>query len=93
MFLELGIHSAQHRRRLGIGIEHQHGVYVFAVIGCRADNRRILDAAGRSKHTLDVLRKTLSPSGVTMTSFLRPRTVSRPDASNEPMSPVWNQPS
>ena len=37
--------------------------------------------------------KTLSPSGVTIISFLRPRMCSRPSASSSPMSPVWNQPS
>ena len=37
--------------------------------------------------------KTLSPSGVTIISFLRPRIRRWPPASSSPMSPVWNQPS
>ena len=37
--------------------------------------------------------KTLSPSAVTIISFLRPCTCSRPASSRTPRSPVWNQPS
>ena len=37
--------------------------------------------------------KTLSPSGVTIISFLRPRMNRRPSASFSPMSPVCSQPS
>ena len=37
--------------------------------------------------------KTLSPSAVTIISFLRPCTCRRPVSSRAPRSPVWNQPS
>ena len=64
-------------------LQHQHGMHAI-----RPHHRRLAHARLPFSTRSTSSGKTLSPSGVTIISFLRPRTESRPSASIAPMSPV-----
>ena len=81
--------------RVDTRLEHEHGVYALA--GSLRPLATPTAAESRTPGIWFTTRstssgKTFNPSGVTITSFLRPRMNSRPSGPISPMSPVWNQP-
>ena len=74
-------------------LEHEHRVHAFLRPLRHADDRRLLHAGEALSTRSTSSGNTLSPSGVTIISFLRPLMNTRPCSSRSPMSPVCSHPS